>query len=191
MMPTPDDLLTLPSNLPVPIDDGACAHLPGLTIPDIALPATTGGRIDLADLAVGLAVVFCYPRAGNPGVDHPGWDEIPGARGCTPQACAFRDLHDELRAVGARVVGLSAQPAEEQAHFARLRSITYPLLSDPELRLASALELPTFEFEGLRLYKRVTLILAQRQIAKVFYPVFPPDRDAAEVLAWIECASGS
>jgi peroxiredoxin len=172
------------------VDDGACDHLPGLTVPSLELRATRGGTLDVSELARELAVLYVYPRTGRPGLPPPdGWDAIPGARGCTPQSCAFRDHHAELARAGARVAGLSAQPADEQQEFAERERLPFPLLSDPELRLASALGLPTFEFGGDRLYRRVTLVLAAGRIAKVFYPVFPPDENAAEVLAWLR-ASG-
>lgn len=182
------DYSSLPPNLPVPEDDGVADHLPGRKLPALALPATTGGAVDLAAAAAsaGTLVLYVYPRTGVPGESPPdGWDAIPGARGCTPQSCAFRDHQAELRALGAEVVGLSAQPAHEQAEFAAREHIPFPLLADPDLRLAAALGLPTFEAAGMTLYKRITLIVQDGMIAKVFYPVFPPDRNVAEVLAWL------
>ena len=178
----------LPPDLPAPVDDGAADHLPGMRLPSLALRATSGGEIDLAAAAAdsGTLVLYIYPRTGTPGQPSPdGWDAIPGARGCTPQSCAFRDHHAELRALGADVLGLSAQPPDEQAAFAEREHLPFVLLSDPRLRLADALRLPTFEAGGMRLYKRITLIVRDGAIAKVFYPVFPPDRNAAEVLAWL------
>jgi peroxiredoxin len=179
----------LPPDLPVPEDDGAADHLPGLEIPpDLTLPSTRGGDIDLAAAASGsdLVVAYVYPRTGIPGEPFPaGWDDIPGARGCTPQSCAFRDSLAEFAAVGASVLGISAQTPTEQAEFAEREHIPFPLLADPGLRLADALRLPTFEVEGMTLYRRLTLIARQGRIVKAFYPVFPPDRNAAEVLAWL------
>lgn len=179
----------LPPDLPVPGDDGAAAHLPGMRLPALALPSTLGGMVDVAAAAAaeaGTLVLYVYPRTGIPGEPLPvGWDAIPGARGCTPQSCAFRDHRAELRAAGAAVLGLSAQPATEQAAFAAREHIPFPLLSDPELRLARALRLPTFEAGGMRLYKRITLVIEEGTIAKAVYPVFPPDRNAVEVLAWL------
>src|SRR6185312_9252496 len=172
----------------VPLDDGAAAHLMGMRLPALALASTRGAEVDLAvaAAAAGTLVLYVYPRTGVPGQPSPdGWDAIPGARGCTPQSCAFRDRHAELRAAGADVLGLSAQPASEQAEFAAREHIPFALLSDPTLRLAAALRLPTFEAGALRLYKRITLIVRDGTIAKVFYPVFPPDRDAAQVLGWL------
>jgi peroxiredoxin len=132
-------------------------------------------------------VAYVYPRTGVPGEPSPpGWDLIPGARGCTPQSCAFRDHVSDLAARGAHVVGISAQSPAEQAEFAEREHIPYPLLADPELRLADALGLPTFEAGGTRFYKRMTLVARRGTIEKVFYPVFPPDRNAADVLAWLE-----
>jgi peroxiredoxin len=180
------DFSSLPADLPVPVDDGAADHLPGSDVPAVALPSTLGGELDLAEAASERVVVYVYPRTGTPGQPSPeGWDDIPGARGCTPQSCAFRDHHAELRAAGADVLGLSAQPVEEQAAFAAREQLPFALLSDPELRLAAALRLPTFEAGGMRLYKRLTLVVRDGAIAKAFYPVFPPDRDAADVLAWL------
>jgi peroxiredoxin len=181
------DYHALPPDLPVPEDDGAADHLPGVRLPTLALRATTGGEIDLAHAAAaGTLVLYVYPRTGTPGRPSPdGWDAIPGARGCTPQSCAFRDHHAELRALGADVLGLSAQSHGEQAAFAAREHLPFALLSDPALELAAALRLPTFEAGGMRLYKRITLVAEDGAIAKVFYPVFPPDRNAADVLAWL------
>ena len=187
-MTTPD-FHALPPDLPVPVDDGASDHLPGQALPVLALPSTLGGTIDLAAAAreAGTLVLYVYPRTGVPGQPSPdGWDAIPGARGCTPQSCAFRDHHADLRALGAEVLGLSAQPPTEQREFAAREHIPFALLADPQLQLAAALDLPTFEAGGTRLYKRITLIVRDGVIAKVFYPVFPPDRNAAEALAWLQ-----
>jgi len=177
----------LPDDLPVPEDDGAADHLPGLEIPaGLQLPSTGGGAEDLSALAAGTLVAYVYPRTGVPGEPSPaGWDEIPGARGCTPQSCAFRDAMAEFEALGASVVGVSAQSPAEQAEFAARERIPFPLLSDADLGLAGALGLPTFEVEGTTLYRRLTLVAEGRRIVRAFYPVFPPDRNAAEVLAWL------
>ncbi len=180
------DYSELPAGLPVPQDDGAAAHLDGAVVPSVTLHATLGGEIDLASAAMTLLVAYVYPRTGVPGqplID--GWDAIPGARGCTPQSCAFRDHAAELSARGAAIVGISAQTADEQAEFAARERIPYPLLADPELELAGAMGLPTFEAGGLTLYRRLTFVARYCQIEKVFYPVFPPDRNAADVLAWL------
>ena len=180
------DYSSLPDDLPVPGDDGAAAHLPGMAIPALTLPSTDGAVGDLAQLASGLLVAYLYPRTGRPDEPLPdGWDDIPGARGCTPQSCAYRDALAEFDRLGATVVGVSAQRAAEQLEFAHREHIPFALLSDPSLRLASELGLPTFEAGGMTLYRRLTLIADAGRISKVFYPVFPPDRDAAEVLAWL------
>jgi peroxiredoxin len=177
----------LPSDLPVPVDDGAADHLPGSAVPDVALPSTQGGELRLADAARGLVVVYVYPRTGTPGVPAPeGWDDIPGARGCTPQSCAFRDAQQELARHGASLIGISTQTPAEQAEFAQREHIPYPLLSDHELVLAERMRLPTFQAGGLQLYKRLTFVAQAGRIVKLFYPVFPPDRNADEVLAWLE-----
>ncbi|HEY1355023.1 MAG TPA: peroxiredoxin [Solirubrobacterales bacterium] len=176
----------LPDDLPVPEDDGAGDDLPGRDLPDVGLPSTTGGEASLAALGEGLLVAYVYPRTGVPGQPLPeGWDDIPGARGCTPQSCAYRDALAEFDGLGATVVGISAQTASEQAEFAERERIPFALLSDHALLLAAALGLPTFEVDGMTLYRRLTLIAERGRITTAFYPVFPPDRDAAQVLAWL------
>jgi peroxiredoxin len=180
------DYSQLPADLPVPKDDGAADHLAGTALPRLRLPSTLGEAVDLAELADGLLVAYVYPRTGTPGEPLPvGWDDIPGARGCTPQSCAYRDSLAEFSSLGATVIGISAQSPEEQAEFAEREHIPFPLLSDSDLSLASALRLPTFEAEGMTLCKRLTLVAGKGKIDKVFYPVFPPDRNAAAVLAWL------
>lgn len=180
------DPYVLPPDLPVPIDDGAADHLAGEPVPRLALPSTAGRQIDLAREAEGTMVLYVYPRTGRPGEPlPPGWDEIPGARGCTPQACAFRDHFGELAVLAATVLGLSAQSLDDQAEFGARVALPYPLLSDPSLRVAEALAIPTFDVAGMRLYRRLTLIAREGRIEKVFYPVFPPDRNAADVIAWL------
>lgn len=180
------DYTQLPPNLPVPEDDGAADHLGGVPVPELTLPSTLGGPVDLAAAACDRLVAYVYPRTGTPGEPSPaGWDDIPGARGCTPQGCAYRDSLDEFTSLGATVVGISAQSPEEQREFARREHIPFPLVSDDNLQLATTLRLPTFEVGGTTLYKRLTLVAEGGKITTVFYPVFPPDRDADEVLAWL------
>jgi peroxiredoxin len=182
------DPYSLPEGLPAPEDDGACDHLVGLRLAALVLESSAG-PVDLAELARERLVLYVYPRAGRPGVPLlPGWDEIPGARGCTPQSCGFRDHADELARFGARVAGLSAQTLDDQVEFAERNRMPFPVIADPELRLAAALRLPTFEIEGLTLYKRLALFADRGEIVKVFYPVFPPDRNAEDVLAWLATA---
>jgi peroxiredoxin len=172
------DVYDLPANLPVPVDDGAADHLTGLELPDLELDSSQG-RVNVREFDV----IYIYPRSGRPGVPSlPGWDETPGARGCTPQSCAFRDLYPEL---GVRVAGLSAQTLDDQLEFAERNAMPFPVIADPERRLGAALRLPTFEIAGLTLYKRITLVAESAAIVKVFYPVFPPDRNAADVLEWL------
>ena len=176
----------LPNDLPVPTDDGAADHLQGMHLPPVALASTAGETVDLSALP-GRTVVYCYPMTGRPGTNlPPGWDEIPGARGCTPQSCSFRDHHAELQALGARVFGLSTQGTEYQSEAAGRLHLPFALLSDAELAFAGALGLPTFEVEGMVLLKRLTLVIDDGWIEKVFYPVFPPDKSAAEVVEWLE-----
>jgi peroxiredoxin len=196
------DYASLPPDLPVPVDDGGADHLTGLALPPgLALESTHGGTADLAELArnpldvalpagmrkeVRHLVVYVYPRTGVPGEPlPPGWDEIPGARGCTPQSCAYRDSLEELLDLGAVVIGISAQSPAEQREFADREQIPFPLLSDPGLRLAAELRLPTFEAAGMTLYRRLTFVAEAGAIVRVFYPVFPPDRNAAEVLDFL------
>jgi peroxiredoxin len=175
----------LPHDLPIPVDDGACAHLMSAAAPALELESSVG-PVDLAAFAAGRAVLYVYPRTGRPDRPVPaGWDAIPGARGCTPQSCGFRDHAEELRELGARVAGLSAQTLEEQVELSERLGILYPVIADPELRLHDGLGLPTFDFEGSTLYKRVTLVFEAGRVTKAFYPVFPPDRNAEEVVAWL------
>lgn len=183
------DYQRLPPDLPVPTDDGGASHLTGLRVPAVSLESTRDAHADLAELAAARLVAYVYPRTGTPGEPLPqGWDDIPGARGCTPQSCAYRDSLAEFTALEATVVGLSAQAPEEQREFAKREHIPFALLSDPDLRLADELGLPTFEVEGMTLYKRLTFVAERGQIVKAFYPVFPPDRDASEVLSWLQNA---
>jgi peroxiredoxin len=175
----------LPANLPVPVDDGAAAHLEGMPAPALTLESSVG-PVDLAAFGAERGVLYVYPRTGRPDREIPaGWDAIPGARGCTPESCGFRDHAEELRAVGAKVAGLSVQPLEDQVEIAERLGIMYPVIADPERALGRALSVPTFEFEGETLYKRITLVFEGGRITKVFYPVFPPDRHAEEVVAWL------
>ena len=179
------DPYQLPPELPVPVDDGGADHLRGSAIPAVRLESSQG-PLDLADLAAERLVLYVYPRTGTPGVDPPeGWDAYPGARGCTPQSCGFRDHLGELRSFGARVAGVSAQTLEAQIEFADRTHIPYPVIADPELVLRETLGLPTFEIAGTTLYKRLALVAESGTIVKAFYPVFPPDRNAEEVVAWL------
>jgi peroxiredoxin len=176
------------SQIPAPEDDGAAQHLEGMAVPDVALPATDGKRVSLAKLP-GRIVVFAYPRTGVPGQPSPvaDWDMIPGARGCTPQTCAFRDLHKVMIAAGAaRVFGLSTQDGAYQREAAQRLHLPFPLLSDEELALSNALRLPLMQVADMTLIKRLALVIDDGTITKVFYPVFPPDRNAGDVLAWLE-----
>jgi peroxiredoxin len=181
------DYSSLPPDLPVPEDDGAADHLPGMTLPPLPLAVAGGGEFDLREAAtVGTLVAFVYPRTGTPGQPLvPGWDDIPGARGCTPQSCAFRERHFALAGLGALVAGISAMDPREQAAFAEREQLPYALLNDGPLRLRDELGLPTFDVCGTTLYKRLTFVARGGRIAKVFYPVFPPDRNASEVEAWL------
>ncbi len=182
-----DDLYTLPENIAIPTDDYACEHLLGMTIPPLALPSTTGGPVDLSCIP-GRVVVYAYPRTGIPGkgplVDD--WDQIPGARGCTPQSCSFRDHFAELRQLGVSVFGLSTQDTSYQREAVERLHLPFPLLSDVSLNLVAALKLPTFTVAHTILLKRFALIVCDGVIEKVFYPVFPPDKNAEEVLTWLQ-----
>ena len=176
------------SKIPAPPDDGAARHLEGMAVPDVPLTATDGTQVSLGKIP-GRVVVFAYPRTGVPGqislVDD--WDMIPGARGCTPQTCAFRDLHKVMIAAGAaRVFGLSTQEPAYQREAAERLHLPFPLLSDEKLALTKALRLPTMQVSDMTLIKRLALVIDDGTIRKVFYPVFPPDRNAGDVLAWLE-----
>jgi peroxiredoxin len=183
------DFRALPDNLPVPQDDGAADHLPGLPMPSLRLPASDGRGVDLAAPGSGRTILYVYPLTGRPGVDLPaGWDAIPGARGCSPEACGFRDHFADLQAAGAaRVWGLSSQDPDYQAEAVERLHLPFAMLSDPQLALADALGLPTFAAPGHdRLYARLTLVIRDGAIEHVFYPVFPPDTHAAAVLEWCQ-----
>jgi peroxiredoxin len=183
-----ENLYDLPHGIPAPADDGAADHLAGMRLPSVPLDSTSGASVDLSALS-GKTVVYCYPMTGRPDSELPqGWDEIPGARGCTPQSCSFRDHHSELRDLGVRVFGLSTQTTEYQQEAAGRLQLPFELLSDENLTFAEALGLPTFEADGMTLLKRLTLIIQGGRIEKVFYPVFPPGKNAEEVLAWLRQA---
>jgi peroxiredoxin len=187
------DLLRLPDGLPVPADDGAAGHLPGRAMPTLSLPATDGRLVALNALGGGRTVTYVYPMTGRPGVElPPGWDDIPGARGCTPESCGFRDHHAELLAAGAaQVFGLSSQSPDYQREAVDRLHLPFAMLADEQLALASALGLPTFTAGGMTLYRRLTMIVTDGVIEHVFYPVFPPDRNAADVVAWLRANGGS
>ena len=179
------DFFPLPKDLPVPIDDGAAAHLVGLELPNVSLVSTNGANINIRELK-GRWVIYVYPMTGRPGVPLPdGWDGIPGARGCTPQSCSFRDHYAELKALHTGVFGLSSQSSEYQREARDRLHLPFELLSDSGLQLKDALRLPTFTVAGMELYKRLTLVTRDGHIEKVFYPVFPPDQNADQVLTWL------
>jgi peroxiredoxin len=183
---TDRNLMQVPPDLPVPVDDGAARHLTGLKVPDLALNATDGAQVNLAKLS-GRTVVYAYPRTGEPGkpsID--GWDLIPGARGCTPQSCGFRDHYATLIALGVvQLYGLSTQDTDYQREAATRLHLPFSILSDADLNLTRALRLPTFTIAGLTLVKRLALVIDDGVITKVFYPVFPPDKNAEEVIDWL------
>jgi len=182
-----DDLYSLPPGLPVPVDDGACDHLPGMAVPPIGLESTRGRQVRLDSIETRWTVVYAYPRTGVPEIDSPpGWDAIPGARGCTPQSCSYRDHHAELWALGATVFGLSTQSPPYQQEMALRLHLPFEVLSDAELLLTTALRLPTFQYGDWVLLRRHTLIIAKGHIEKVFYPVYPPDADAPHVVEWLQ-----
>ena len=180
-----DNLYTLPDGLPVPIDDGACAHLEGMEIPALSLPSTDGRSVLLNSLG-GTTIVYVYPRTGRPDKEPlSGWNDISGARGCTPQSCAFRDQSSAFQELGANIFGLSTQDTAYQREAVERLHLPYALLSDERFEFANSLRLPRFELGETIFLKRVTLILQETRIEKVFYPVFPPDRNAAQVLDWL------
>lgn len=179
--------LDLPDDLPAPVDDGAAKHLVGMRMPALSLPATNGSQVDLSALH-GRTVVYAYPRTGQPGHALPtGWDAIPGARGCTPQSCSFRDHFRELQVAGAdHLFGLSTQDTEYQREVVERIHLPFSILSDEKLEFTRALNLPTFKVDGMELMKRLTLVIDDGVITHVFYPVFPPDKSAAETLDWLK-----
>jgi peroxiredoxin len=179
----------LPAELPAPRDDGAALHLAGLKLPSVPLAATDGSTVDLSNLA-GRTVVYIYPRTGVPGQPPPdGWDAIPGARGCTPQSCSFRDHFAELKLLGvAHLYGLSTQDTAYQSEAVERLKLPFPVLSDRNLALARAMKLPTFSVAGMILLKRMALVIDAGVIGKAFYPVFPPDKSAEEVIAWLRAS---
>ena len=180
------NLNQLPADLPIPQDDGAANHLRGMRIPDLALRATTGKQVNVGAIK-GRLVIYCYPMTGQPNVALPdGWDQIPGARGCTPQSCAFRDHHQELQALGAEVIGLSVQSTEYQQEMAERLHLPFPVLSDADYQFQKALQLPTFVAAGMTLLKRITIIANHGVIEAVHYPIFPSDSDPAWVIAYLE-----
>jgi peroxiredoxin len=180
------DPTALPGDLPVPQDDGAADHLSGLQLPAVALPSTSGEHVRLDRLGHGRTVLYAYPMTGTPGVDPPdGWDQIPGARGCTPESCGFRDHHADLAHAGAGVYGISTQTTEQQREAAERLRLPFELLSDAAHALSSAMRLPTMEVAGVTMLKRLTLVVRDGRVEHVFYPVFPPDAHAAEVLGWL------
>lgn len=177
----------LPTNLPRPVDDGMADHVVGMALPEVSLQSTRGGTINLSKLSAPRTVIYCYPRTGVPGEPLPeGWDMIPGARGCTPQTCGFRDHHREITALHAGVFGLSTQTTEYQREMAQRLHLPFEILSDAEFKFCEAMRLPTFEVSGMRLVKRLTLILRCGRVEHVFYPVFPPDESATEVIRWLK-----
>ena len=185
-MTTAHDPTVLPTDLPIPRDDGAASHLAGRKLPALALAATDGSHVDLSRLP-GRTVIYIYPRTGVPGQALPaGWNEIPGARGCTPQSCSYRNHFAELRQLGvAHLYGLSTQDTGYQREAVERLKLPFPILSDANLALARALDLPTFTVAGMTLLKRMALVIDDGIITKVFYPVFPPDKSAEEVIAWL------
>jgi len=184
-MPRHDSVYELPKDLPIPIDDGACNHLRALQVPSIPLMSTAGHVVDLASLSE-RTVTYCYPRTGRPEQSLPsGWNEIPGARGCTPQSCGFRDHFAELQALKVRLYGLSTQDTDYQKEVVQRLNLPFELLSDSDLAFTRGLRLPTFEVESMILIKRLTLILDDGKISKVFYPIFPPNKNVDEVLEWL------
>jgi peroxiredoxin len=185
------DPTVLPAGIPAPQDDGAAAHLAGKRLPSLALPATDGSTVDLSRLS-GRSIVYVYPRTGVPGQElPPGWDAIPGARGCTPQSCSFRDHAAEFRQLGVEhIFGLSTQDTAYQREAAERLHLPFALLSDARLEMARALELPTFMVAGMTLLKRMAWVIDNGIIAKVFYPVFPPDKNAEEVAVWLRSQRG-
>jgi peroxiredoxin len=181
------NLNQLPANLPRPKDDGAARHLKGMALPDLELPSTANRRVNLSKIAARWVVIYAYPMTGRPDRQLPqGWDDIPGARGCTPETCGFRDHHKDLAKLQTEVFGVSTQDTPYQQEMVKRLEVPFEVLSDEHMELARALELPTFTVEGMTLLKRLTLVARHGRIEHVFYPVFPPDKHAEEVIAWLK-----
>lgn len=177
----------LPTDLPRPTDDGAADHLTGMRLPRVSLPSTRGRTVQLENLGDGRTIIYCYPMTGVPGVPLPeGWDLVPGARGCTPQACNFRDRHEELAQLGVAVYGLSTQATEYQREMAERNHLSFEILSDSDFRFCDALRLPTFTIAGMRLLKRLTMIIQGGEIEHVLYPVFPSNENADQAIQWLK-----
>ncbi len=184
------NLNQLPRDLPVPQDDGSTNHLKGMKLPNVSLIGTNGKTVNFGDIK-GKLVIYCYPMTGQPNVSLPdGWDQIPGARGCTPQSCSFRDHYQELQALGAEVVGLSVQTAEYQKEMADRLHLSFPVVSDVNYQFQKALNMPTFVAAGMTLLKRVTLITSNGVIEAVHYPIFPSDRDPSWVIDYLNSHKG-
>jgi peroxiredoxin len=185
--PAQRNLMELPPNLPRPTDDGAARHLQGMAIPDLELPSTSNRLVNLSKVSAPRIIVYCYPRTGQPDKPSPpGWDDIPGARGCTPETCGFRDHHKDLSRLGTEVFGLSTQDTPYQQEMVKRLNVPFEVLSDERMTLTRALRLPTFSVAGMTLLKRLTLVIGDGKIEHVFYPVFPPDTHAEEVIAWLK-----
>ena len=185
-MTAPNKTSDLPATLRAPTDDGSARHLKGLTLPDLELPSTANRRVNLSRITAPWTVIYCYPKTGQPGKPQPpGWDDIPGARGCTAETCSFRDHHRGLAKLSANVFGVSTQSTAYQQEMVRRLRVPYEVLSDQDLAFTRALRLPTFTAEGTILMKRLTMIARRDRIEKVFFPVFPPDNHAQEVIAWL------
>ena len=183
--PPPDVIFSIPSDLPIPLDDGACDHLQNAWMPNVSLWSTDDKEINLSDL-LGWNVIFCYPMTGRPGLAIPeGWVQIPGAAGCTPQVCSYREKHKELSTNRVGIYGISTQTPEVQKEASTRLGLPYPLLSDADHSFSAALKLPMLEVNGLKLIKRLTLIIKDGVILKCFYPVFPPDENVIEVMEWL------
>jgi peroxiredoxin len=190
-----NSLMQIPANLPVPLDDGACDHLPGMQVPSLALRSTKGRMVNLAEIHNDAnsprTIVYAYPRTGTPDKQVPSnWDAIPGARGCTPQSCSLRDHYKEVKGLGAEIFGLSTQTPEYQKEMAERLHLPFEVLSDADLKFTHALNLPTFTFDDMILIKRLTLVLKGGRIEKVFYPVFPPDKHGEQIVAWLKRKQG-
>ena len=180
------DYTQLPSNLPVPEDDGASSHLLGKYLPDVTLLSTSGKQVNLSHIQ-SRAVLFCYPMTGQPGIKLPdGWDSIPGARGCTPQSCSFRDRYQDLQKFNVQVYGVSTQKSSTQLEAVERLHLSYELLSDADFQLTKSLQLPTFKVEHQRFIKRLTMIVLNSEIVKVFYPIFPPEKNVVDVIEWLK-----
>ncbi|VAW52529.1 Alkyl hydroperoxide reductase subunit C-like protein [hydrothermal vent metagenome] len=180
------DLYQLPEGLPVPVDDGACNHLEGAPFPSMLITVTPHATYDFSK-EKGINIIFFYPMIGHPdSLPMTGWNEIPGARGCTPQALSYKNYFRQITKLGVRLFGASSQALKEQNDAIDRLKLPFELINDSSFLLSNALKLPTFQFNEIKMIKRLTLVVVDGVIKKVFYPVFPPNKNVDDVIVWLK-----